>query len=156
MKYAKIVGYMAEMTKDYDFRNGEASFITAELSSDEVVSDPERIVAALTDVKIRDGVLYDLNKAESIERVITHLENLTQATYRDQLAPVATVTAIAHWYADNMDKVDEYLEIALDADHTYSLAGMVQFAIGIELTVDFWTDAVTGLSREEVLTPLGV
>jgi formyltetrahydrofolate synthetase len=153
MKYAKIVGYMEEMTKDYDFRNGEASFITAEFGSDEVASDPERIVAALTDVKIRDGVLYDLTKTENIERVITHLENLTQAAYRDQLAPVATVTAIAHWYAGNMDKVDEYLETALNADCTYTLAKMIKYAVGAELTVDFWTDAVNELSREEVLTP---
>lgn len=121
------------------------------LTDEEVAS----IMVALTDVRVRDTVLWESARldAESMRSAHALLQEVTRCAPDDVLAPVATCGAVLAWLIGDGARALISIERALAADGSYSLACLVMTALRAGLPPTSWREAMTELSREDCRMP---
>jgi hypothetical protein len=128
--------------------------VLAAAARDEPVRDPAvdaRILVALTDIRVRDTVLWDLAQADStvLARALGVLVAILRAAPCGVVAPVATCAAVVAWLSGDGVRATIAVQRALDDDPSYSLAALVQASLRVGLPPDAWRDAMSTLGREE-------
>lgn len=109
-----------------------------------------RVAEALSDVRVRDTILWDLMHMSSdswvfVARSLVHIVSATPDTH---VASPATLLAILRWQQGDGSRAAAAVERALAADPTYSLADLINRSLLVGLHPGVWAEGLAGLERE--------
>ncbi len=142
-----------------EWRDQEVKFILQIVESSECLTDSmiARVCCALQEVRVRDAFLWDVaaghvSSGSAAIRLSTMLLHVTG----DLAVPIATVAGTCWWVSGNGAKANMCVDRANEGSHGYGLASLVQAALNVGLSPEFWVDTVMELSRDECLVGVKV
>lgn len=109
-----------------------------------------RILVSLSDVRVRDTVLWDLmhSGVDNWSEAADGLAEVVSGSPDAYVAPAATILAILRWQQGDGSRAAAAVERALDADPSYSLADLINRSLLVGLHPATWAEGLAGLSRE--------
>lgn len=128
-------------------------YVCAELQADSKIKQPQKLIDALIQIPIRDGVLrYLFDNKESRNQSAKNLELLLAKCQAHEKAALGTIKAGCHWLDEDVTQTKNALTIALTADPTYSLARLLDVALVHGIPPKVWADSLAAVSPEQCLT----
>lgn len=102
------------------------------------------LLAALRDLRVRDGVLDGLSRmtAAQCRTAGERLTILLRAAPEGDVAPVGTVTAVAYWLCGDGARAGMAVDRARGDDPDYSLAVSLSHALSMALPPEYWRAAM--------------
>ncbi len=107
------------------------------------------LVVALSDIRVRDTVLWELARRGDLATELGHLAAAVRSAPAGQVAPVATCAAIVAWCQGDGARALSALDRALHDDADYSLALLVRQALAAGLPPAEWRASLSQITREE-------
>lgn len=129
---------------------------TSQLRSADVCADGyPAIAAALTDVRVRDTVVWEILRRPVAEWRIAadHLVSIVRAARADLAAPAATVLGLLRWQLGDGTRAAIAIESALTHDSEYRLAHLIMGCLASGMPPATWREGLHGLDREECRRP---
>lgn len=113
--------------------------------------DIAAVLVCLTDVQVRDTVLWDLMQEDTSQwlAIAPHLARIVAAAPDTHVAPPATLLAILRWQMGDGSRAGAAVARALAADPAYTLARLVDGCLATGMHPSVWRAGLAGLSREE-------
>lgn len=111
--------------------------------------DEGLLLGALHDVRIRDSLVWHLAHRDAPRRLLGLLAGLLRAAQPGDVAPIATVTAIAAWLCGDGARAAIAVERALEDDADYTLAMMMAVSLRLGLPPSSWRASMDRLSLQE-------
>ena len=115
-------------------------------------SDIARLVFCLSDIRVRDTLLWHLVQLPDHRAALDVLAVALRAAPAGMIAPVATCTSICAWLTGDGARALIALERAQLADPEYSLAALVAQGLVAGLPPVFWISAMAGVTEEQCRT----
>lgn len=114
-------------------------------------STTAELLMGLTDIRVRDTVLWDLMNGESQNwpRAAEQLADVVSRAPGGWAAPAATILAILRWQLGDGSRASAAIERALAVNPEYTLAGLVDRCLASGMHPSVWRTGVTGMAREE-------
>jgi len=110
------------------------------------------LVLVVSDIQMRDGFLRQMLDQPSLRLAIrTTLMSAVSQSHSDHVAPLATALAGCAWLDGNGALATVALDRALEVDSSYSLARLLERAIGHNVPPSVWTESLEAVSYEECL-----
>lgn len=108
-------------------------------------------VATLSDIRVRDTVLWDITTGSDEVRARARelLLHALRGCPEREVAPVATAFAVVAWLQGDGARAAMALDRAVAADDGYALALLLRQGLEAGLPPGHWADAMRGLTREE-------
>lgn len=115
------------------------------------VGDIAEMLVSLTDVQVRDTVLWDLMHGDSSRWhvIAPRIARLVAAAPETHVAAPATILAILRWQLGDGSRASAAVTRALAADPAYTLARLVDGCLATGMHPSVWRAGLAGLSREE-------
>lgn len=113
--------------------------------------DVPRLVVALSDIRVRDTLLWECARADAAElrSALDVLSDAVRGAPDGRLAPAATACAAVAWLLGDGARSLIAVERALNDDPQYSLALLILQSLQAGLPPDTWREALAGVTREE-------
>ncbi len=111
-------------------------------------ASPARLASGLTDIRVRDAVLWHLAHELDPQSSLHALRALVRALPEGSRAPSATMAAICAWLAGDGVRASAALEIAIHDEPDYGLAALVATALANGLPPRMWQETMEHLSYE--------
>ncbi|MEN9741301.1 MAG: hypothetical protein RIR66_257 [Actinomycetota bacterium] len=128
-------------------------YVCAELQTDSTINDSQKVIDALMQIPIRDGVLrYLYDNQELRKQSAKNLALLLKKCQENEKAALGTIKAGCHWLDEDVEQTKEALKIALTADPTYSLARLLDVALIHGIPPRVWSDSLAAVSPEQCLS----
>lgn len=120
--------------------------------ADEQVSagDIAEVLVSLTDVQVRDTVLWDLMQEDPSRwrAIAARMARIVAAAPDTHVAAPATLLAILRWQMGDGSRATAAIERALSADPAYTLARLVDGCLATGMHPGTWRGGLADLSRE--------
>lgn len=120
--------------------------------ADEQVSagDIAEVLVSLTDVQVRDTVLWDLMQEDPSrwKAIAARMARIVAAAPDTHVAAPATLLAILRWQMGDGSRATAAIERALSADPAYTLARLVDGCLATGMHPGTWRGGLADLSRE--------
>lgn len=115
------------------------------------LADTARMLVDLTDVIVRDTVLWDLMHEDPRlwPAVADRLARTVAGAPERYVAPPATLLAILRWQLGDGSRASVAVERALAADPTYSLAALIERCLATGMHPLSWREGLASLSRDD-------
>lgn len=128
-------------------------YVCAELQADSKIKKPQKVINALMQIPIRDGVLrYLYDHQEFRDQSAKSLDLLLTTCQEHEKATLGTIKAGCHWLDEDREQTKDALIIALTADPTYSLARLLDVALVHGIPPRVWADSLAAVSPEQCLS----
>ncbi len=112
-------------------------------------SEGAAALQGLTDIRVRDTFLWDMAQPGTDTRALSdRLADLVRCAPPGQVAPAATVLAIAQWSSGDGARANVALDRAQANDADYSLAHLVGAALRSGLPPSTWAASLADLDRD--------
>lgn len=114
-------------------------------------ADAPRLVVAMSDIRVRDTLLWECARAEATELrpALDVLSDAVRGAPDGRVAPTATVCAAVAWLLGDGARSLIAVERALNDDPHYSLALLILQSLQAGLPPETWREALAGVTREE-------
>jgi hypothetical protein len=115
------------------------------------VEETAAVIAGLTDVRVRDTVLWEVSRADRGERAaaLDVLQAALRCAPPGSVAPIASCCSLVAWLNGDGARAVVAVERALRDDPAYSLAGLLAQSLAAGLPPQAWMDATVGLTRHD-------
>lgn len=137
---------VGEAMRDAAIAAVHARLTQQRLSAEEIAE----VLVSLTDVQVRDTVLWDLMHADPSHwtAFARRLARIVAASPDSHVAAVATLLAIVRWQIGDGSRASAAIARALDADPAYTLARLVDGCLASGMHPSVWRAGLADLSRE--------
>lgn len=130
-----------------------ASEIPTEISTENTHLEKSKILDAIIQIPIRDGFLrYLFDNPELRANAQKNLNLLLADCVNHERATVATVLAGCAWLDEKYDETRTALDLALEADSTYSLARLLDVALKHGIPAQVWADSLNAVTPEQCIS----
>ena len=128
-------------------------FICAELSAETMTATQQDLISALVLIPIRDGLLrYLYDNSETRPNVARNLEAVLTNCVNHEVAAIGTIIAGCYWLNSDFEQTRNFLDQALEADPTYSLARLLDVALNHGVPAKVWADSLAAVTPEQCLS----
>ena len=115
-------------------------------------TDHAKLCVALCDIRTRDGLLRILHdEVELRPQVCDHLAREMARAGKQWVAPLATVFGGIVWLAGFPDQTRTAIDLALEADSSYSLAQLLDIALRHNVPASIWSASLEAVSFQACL-----
>ena len=115
-------------------------------------SDIARVIFCLSDVRVRDTLLWHLVQKDERVAALGVLTSALRAAPVGVVAPIATCTSICAWLTGDGARALVALERSQVDDPEYSLAQLVAEGLAAGLPPSTWAAAMAGVTEEQCRT----
>lgn len=135
-----------ESSRDAAIAKVDDRLTDQQLSAEEIAE----ILVALTDVQVRDTVLWDLMHEDPShwQGIARCLARIVSASPDSHAAAPATLLAIVRWQIGDGSRASAAIARALEADPAYTLARLVDGCLATGMHPSVWRAGLADLSRE--------
>lgn len=111
-----------------------------------------QIGRALHDIRVRDTILWDVNKMTVEEKNAAYdvIRSICVAMHPNDAAPACSLAAVCAWTTGDGARANVALDFSYAADPEYSLAVLLRTSLDAGLPPAAWSDSMASLSRADV------